>query len=178
MSKKTIPKNKTSGKDKNSQDDMFLWEFVTKDVTPLDGKKIKKQTSQSIERTLPSQRLAATASHPKSTAKAKDLDRNTETRFRKGEMKIEATLDLHGLNLAQAHKKLLQFVSVSLQHKLRKILVITGKGSAENPSKIKQSFKDWLDQAAFSNDVLKITQAQNRHGGLGAFYILLRRSRD
>lgn len=112
------------------------------------------------------------------------LDRRTEEKLRKGKMKIERRLDLHGLNKAQAHEKLNIFIEESYQRNLRCVLVITGKGKTNStsddwltPSKgiLKENVPIWLGMNPCKNFVLKFFLAQPKDGGSGALYVYLRR---
>ena len=111
-----------------------------------------------------------------------DLDHRTATRLRKGQTPIEATLDLHGLNREAAYDALMRFIIGAAARKLRCVLVITGKGAAkplaEETGILKQKTPEWLSQEPLCDLVLKVQAAKPKHGGAGAFYVLLRRQRE
>ena len=108
--------------------------------------------------------------------------------MRRGDVAIDARLDLHGLTQAEAHSRLLRFVSIAVAQKLRVLLVITGKGSRsgrdggrENNREtgvLRRNLPHWLKQSGMSANILAITPAHPRHGGSGAYYVALRRARD
>ncbi|ESQ77816.1 Smr/MutS family protein [Asticcacaulis sp. YBE204] len=87
---------------------------------------------------------------------------------------IEARLDLHGLTQIQAEQRLKSFVQQAWANDYRAVLVITGKGMAENGI-LKRNAPEWLADPALSYIVAGISQAHARHGGTGALYVALKR---
>lgn len=87
---------------------------------------------------------------------------------------IEARLDLHGLNAFAAEARLKAFVQQAYANDYRAILVITGKGMAENGI-LKRHAPEWLADPALSHIVAGISPAHARHGGTGALYVALKR---
>lgn len=107
-----------------------------------------------------------------------NIDRRTADRFRRGKLAIEAHLDLHGMYQDEAHAALNGFIHTSAAIGRRCVVVITGKGSGQNGSGIlRRQVPRWLNEPGLRQQILSISQAQIRHGGDGAIYILLRRQR-
>lgn len=114
---------------------------------------------------------------PKPTANP-GIDRRTAERLRKGAMDINRRLDLHGMTEAAAHAALDRAVATAWREGLRVLLVITGKGSVrEGGGVIRRNLPRWLAIGENAARVLRLEQAQPKHGGAGAFYVLLRRRR-
>jgi DNA-nicking Smr family endonuclease len=105
------------------------------------------------------------------------IDGGTQKRLFRGDVTIDARLDLHGFNATQAQRKLTQFLGQARLSGYRCILVITGKG-ARGEGVLRSSVPDWLKRPPLSDLVLAIAQAKPRDGGAGALYVLLRRQRD
>jgi DNA-nicking Smr family endonuclease len=111
-----------------------------------------------------------------------NLDRKAFARLKRGRSQPEARLDLHGMTLAQAEPALHRFLSSAQARGLRLVLVITGKGQGrddwgpipEAPGILKRTIPAWL---AADPSVLQVTEAHQRHGGAGAFYVTLRRAK-
>ena len=94
-------------------------------------------------------------------------------------------LDLHGFSLNEANNEVKKFILESFKIGHEKILIITGKGlrskSHKNPylseelSVLKNSVPDYIkSNQEISNKILKISRADQKDGGDGAFYILLK----
>ncbi len=110
-----------------------------------------------------------------SLPKPNGIDGQTLRRLAKGERVVEAVIDLHGMTLQAAHVALRRFVELQSGAGKRCLLVITGKGGPDRPSRLRQEVPLWLE--TWSPPVLAVTQAQPRHGGAGALYVLLQRRR-
>lgn len=112
------------------------------------------------------------------------MDQRTHAKMRKGKLRPEAKLDLHGMFAAHAHNELLSFVRRCHAEGKRLVLVITGKGSTTSdeagimPSRqgiLRHSLPHWLSSAEMRVLILQITPAHIRHGGGGAYYVYLKR---
>lgn len=113
---------------------------------------------------------------------APNVDRNTALRFKKGDMPIEATLDLHGMTQESAHVALAAFIARARAAGRRCLLVITGKGrragsGGESTGVLRANVPRWLNGSDLRPHVLAIAHARPRHGGEGALYVLLKRVR-
>lgn len=123
-----------------------------------------------------SQRLAATPPA---------MDRKTHTRLKRGKMRPEGRLDLHGMTLSEAHPELLDFILRAHAAGKRLVLVITGKGKPRDrggpiPTRtgvLRHQVPQWLRMQPLAPLVLDIAEAHVSHGGHGAFYVYLRRRR-
>jgi DNA-nicking Smr family endonuclease len=105
------------------------------------------------------------------------LDRRTADRVRKGEIPIDGRIDLHGMTQDNAHAALDRFVRQAWKDGQRMLLVITGKGNL-GEGVLRRGVPRWLASGEHAARILKVSSAQPRHGGEGAFYVLLRRQRD
>ena len=94
-------------------------------------------------------------------------------------------LDLHGLSLNEANRKVKEFVNESFNQGYKKLLIITGKGLRskvdENPyiseklSVLKYSVPEFIkNEENLNKKVMKISTADKKHGGDGAIYIFLK----
>lgn len=113
-----------------------------------------------------------------------NIDRATFERFRKGGMDIEATLDLHGLTQQQAFAETKRFILRCHNNGSRCVLVITGKGGKkktdnifESTGVLRENFQHWINSGELRPKILAFAPAIPKHGGGGAFYILLKRQR-
>ena len=107
------------------------------------------------------------------------VDKRLAERLKRGQLPVEAMLDLHGLTQEEAHRQLDGFLALSATAGRRCVLVITGKGVWRSESGIlKEMVPRWLNEAPNRGRVLAIAAAQPRHGGSGALYVLLKRRRE
>ncbi|WCR58171.1 Smr/MutS family protein [Wolbachia endosymbiont of Ctenocephalides felis wCfeJ] len=106
------------------------------------------------------------------------LDYNTKSKVDKGKYFINGRLDLHGYNMGDAYYKLIDFIVRNYQEGSRCLLIITGQGNTtDGADTIKSSLNKWLNDTKIQHMVLYCQQATKKHGGEGAFYVLLRRNR-
>lgn len=107
------------------------------------------------------------------------VDKRLAERLKRGQLPIEGTLDLHGLTQEEAHRQLDGFLALSASAGRRCVLVITGKGAWRSEAGIlREMTPRWLNEAPNRGRVLAIANAQPRHGGSGALYVLLKRRRE
>jgi len=108
------------------------------------------------------------------------FDRDVDRALSRGKRSPEATLDLHGMTLASAERALSRFLVESSEQDRRVVLVVTGKGLRLEGGRvfggrIRAEFLGWLERADNRTRVAGVRAAHPRHGGSGAFYVLLRR---
>ncbi|MBC6904301.1 DNA endonuclease SmrA [Saccharophagus sp. K07] len=94
--------------------------------------------------------------------------------LRQGKYAVDARLDLHKMNIERARREVYQFIKDCMQNDVRTALITHGKGETrEQPALLKSCVAHWLPQM---EEVLAFHSAQKQHGGVGATYILLRKS--
>ncbi len=122
---------------------------------------------------------AGPPSAPLAPGAAPGLDKRTAQRLRRGQIRIEGRIDLHGMTRPEAYRNLSDFLKSSAAAGRRCVLVITGKGMREGAGSgvLRSEFPGWLNEAALRPLILSFSPAQPRDGGGGAFYVYLRRSR-
>ena len=98
-------------------------------------------------------------------------------------------IDLHGLSLEEANKKIEILIDKYFIEGVEKIVVITGKGlrsnTINNPyvSKdlriLKNSVPDYINNnPEINNKIKSISKAEIKDGGEGAYYIFLKKFRE
>ena len=116
----------------------------------------------------------ATASRKPATADGSGVQTRTLQRLRRGRLRPEATLDLHGFTRHEAHIEVDRFLRRAHAAGRRCVLVIHGIGrGGESHGVLRQALPGWL---AAHPEVLTSAPAQPADGGAGASYILLRRA--
>lgn len=172
-------------------DERRLWFAAMQGADPLPGRKVPTVTPPVAAS--PPAELSAPAEPPLAAApprrkpltgtgegglQARDLDRRTAERFRRGRMDLDGRIDLHGMTQAQAHGALAAFVHRAWTQGRRCLLVITGKGGYSGGGVLRQAAPRWLAEPVLARMILGVEPAQPKDGGDGAFYVLIRRRRD
>lgn len=119
------------------------------------------------------------------------LDRRTRQRMARGNVDIEARLDLHGMGVEQARLRLRAFLAECRMQGMRTVLIITGKGASpfsrhtlhgydhwhapERQGRLRRLVPEWLHEPDFAHHVAGFQPAHPMHGGGGAYYVRLRR---
>ena len=181
-----------------SSEDEALWRKVVEKATPLAKNRPRAQPPAKAQREpepkpafVPQPFAVGETAQPRQAPKpaakpAPAMDRKAYTRLKRGKLKPEARIDLHGMTLAEAHPRLLKFIHSVHADGKRLVLVITGKGRTRpedegpipsRPGVLRRQVPDWLSRPPLSALVLEITPANLRHGGEGAYYVYLRRTR-
>ena len=171
-----------------------LWQRIARDVTPLPRgvvaleeaaepeeeappppppKKVKARVRAAPKAAPPSPRPPLPDHDPVTPA---GLDRRTARRLKRGQLPVEARLDLHGRTQEQAHDALRDFIQESRMARRRCVLVITGKGSVASGQGgvLRQMVPRWLNEPALRRHIVAITNAPESSGGAGALYVLLK----
>jgi DNA-nicking Smr family endonuclease len=162
---------------KLSAEEGALWRQVVASVRPLDPVEALPAEPQPLPAAQPSP--ARPAAPARQAAPGTTLDASWDRRLARGLVAPDASLDLHGHNLANAwdllDRRLEQVIGVGA----RLLLLITGKPRAAGSGRgaIRAAVGDWLAASRHAGDIAAVRAAHPRHGGAGALYIVLRRRR-
>jgi len=179
-----------------SEEERALWESVARQTKPL-GKRhrVAKPQPASPDTEAPlaakpaaSSKLLPTAKIPRAPKPAAPpaapslapLGRRERSQLSRGRKEIDARLDLHGMTQARAHRALSGFLQRAHGDGLTFVLVITGKGKMGSESErgvLRRQVPQWLNLPEFRSLVVGFEEAHIGHGGEGALYVRIRRSR-
>lgn len=174
-----------------SDEEHALWESVARQIKPL-RKKHRATSVLTAPPPVEARAVAKIAAHPKPVPAAAPqpkkpvppplmlLGRRERSQLSKGRKEIEARLDLHGMTQARAHRALSGFLHQAHGDGLTFVLVITGKGKIGTESErgvLRRQVPQWLSQPEFRTLVVGFEEAHIGHGGAGALYVRIRRSR-
>jgi DNA-nicking Smr family endonuclease len=188
-----------------TEEEQKLWRDVTKDAKPLARRRAKPAEELAMP-AAPSPAAPSPAAPPRPLPAPPPklhrvseppplgpLERRTSQKLARGQIEVEAVLDLHGHSQERAHGALLDFIARSRGRGLRCILVITGKGASpyarhtlhgstfyevpERQGVLRSAVPRWLGEAEFRLHVSGFQPAHPKHGGGGAFYLWLRKKR-
>lgn len=186
--------------------DRVIWERLKETVAPLhpvtpEGKPPSEPVAHPLakpgrtssekpdlpRRILPGLHSAALPrpDHAPSQPPSPRMDRKRFEKLRRGRLDPEARIDLHGMTAERAHGALTGFVAQAHASGLRLVLVITGKGRSTSDVMagdgaqgiLRRNVPLWLTMPPNSHRILHMAAAHRRHGGEGAFYVYLARSR-
>ena len=205
--KKETPPDPQKAK-KKSKSDVDLWRHVTEDVEPL-PRSAKNWHVEKAGETEPKARAgdakgppppipAPQRKRPKkpenvgipgaaplpppptlSHGTTAGLDKRTAERMKKGALKIEARLDLHGHTQEEARTSLEHFITAAHAQGKRQVLVITGKGGrGAHAGVLKDRVPQWLNGPPLRGHIVAFDYAAPKDGGSGALYVRLRKPRD
>jgi len=204
--KEKMPRPKSRHRRHLTDEERKLWRAVTKDAKPIarrpaetlelppeedrkDALPVRPQTLLP----LPERPAALPPRRSSEPPPLTGLDRRTSQRLARGQMEVEATLDLHGHGQEAAHRALTGFIGTARARGLRCVLVITGKGASpyarhtlhgatfyevpERQGVLRSAVPRWLNEAELRTHVSGFQPAHPKHGGGGAFYVWLRKKR-
>lgn len=178
------PRNKRKKKNTPPEDDAALWDAVIETVEPLKNRerplhesatRPRPLTSTSVYREVPPRVLSplAALSHEHQPG----LDKATAKRLRRGRVRIEGRLDLHGMTQMEARPALENFIEAAWRAGKREVLVITGKGTHPDGSfgVLRTQVPIWLNMLPNRARITAFTYAAAKDGGEGALYVRLKK---
>jgi DNA-nicking Smr family endonuclease len=179
-----------------SDEERALWESVAKQTKPLRKKpRTTKPQVASPDSKMPAAAKAVASPKPSPAVRIArapkpnpapaapplaPLGRRERSQLSRGRKDIDARLDLHGMTQTRAHHALFQFLQRAHSGGLTFVLVITGKGrmGAETERGVlRRQVPQWLSLPEFRSLVVGFEEAHIGHGGEGALYVRIRRSR-
>jgi len=175
-----------------SEEEHALWDSVVKQTKPLRKKpRLAKISAAATVKEAPVAAAAPPAKPVPSTQMPKvgkpvapplvPLGRRQRARLSRGKEEIDARLDLHGMTQVRAHRALFGFLQRAHSEGLTFVLVITGKGKVGKAEYergvLRQQVPHWLSLPEFRALVVGFEEAHIGHGGEGALYVRVRRSR-
>lgn len=98
-------------------------------------------------------------------------------KLRAGQFSPEGHLDMHGMVAPEAHEAMVHFLRAAYNKGKHTVLLIPGRGknSPEGYAVLRERIQEWLTREPFKRVVLAFCTAQNKDGGAGALYVLLRK---
>jgi len=163
------------------------WEEFKKKVTPLGKKKqlLKKNKEKIILKNLEHKEKFETDFIYIENEEKKLIEKNTLKKIKRGKLKIESKLDLHGFTIEESKEKVIDFILRNYKCKKRLLLLITGKGKRLSVSegwrgtgKLKENVPLWLKSVQLSKYILWFDIANPENGGEGALMVYLKKSKN
>jgi len=183
-----------------------LWRQVAATVTPLRGVKLPAVLAQpaalphaggaggGVVAATPSSKKKMPTPNPARIREGDltrhGLDASWERKLAKAQVAPDLTIDLHGLGLDAAYTRLGAALTQAMAMQARLLLVIAGKsrphgdhgiddhaGRGNRRGAIRAKLLDWLAASPHASRIAAVRPAAQRHGGAGAVYVVLRKSR-
>ncbi|HVZ54474.1 MAG TPA: Smr/MutS family protein [Pseudolabrys sp.] len=175
-----------------TSDERVLWSAVTQSIAPLRGsspppeEESPEPPGEPIAPARPAPRAKTPQKMPTVQAPKPappplaPLDRRMKKRVARGREPIDGRIDLHGLTQAEAHAALLRFLRAASGRDARLVLVITGKGRDSDGGRgvLRRQVPQWLGLPEFRALVVGFEDAHIAHGGEGALYVRVRRTKS
>ncbi|WP_322597076.1 Smr/MutS family protein [Sphingomicrobium arenosum] len=118
---------------------------------------------------------------PTRTHQQATLDGVWDKRLRQGKSTPDRVIDLHGHSLDGAWHRIDRGIEAAVAAGDRLVLLITGHAPKGEPpiarGKIRAAVEGWLSASRHADAIAAVRPAAPRHGGRGALYLVLRRSR-
>lgn len=162
-----------------------LWKQVARTVRPARGRKLPEDEAEApvaVEAVADKKKTAAgvkaaarTPAKPRTPGPLEDI--SNQRKVRRGQTQVDARLDLHGHTQDTALRELTTFLLLEREAGSRCVLVITGKGRL-GTGVLRSRFLDWIDGAELRPLIAGYSRAHARHGGDGAFYLMLKARRS
>ncbi len=166
-------------------DEARLFETAMRQVKPLAGRGGEAPDETGAKPAPKTKRPGPAAPPPPSKrtpmpelrpGRAADLDARTMERLRRGRVRPEARLDLHGMTQDEAHRAVAGFIAASRSAGRRCVILITGRGRAKLGGGIlREQTPRWLNLQPTRGNILGFAEAQPKDGGAGALYVLLKK---
>jgi DNA-nicking Smr family endonuclease len=179
-----------------------LWSFVARSVKPVKRGAIKADMSmeelldapEKVDKSQPIEVKSIDLVQPEKNGQKiirpqmpplAPIERNLRRKLNRGKVNIDAKLDLHGMRQDEAYNTLISFVTRAAQHEKQLVLIVTGKGERKltynnefsETGVLRRMVPIWLSDPNLRNSVIGFEEAAIGHGGSGALYVRLRRSK-
>ena len=178
-------------------DEAALWARVMANVRPIEPGRLPAVVASAATSAVPVKpskptKMAVGAPSvpvPKPVTKSRTavgvtLDGGWDRKLSRGVVEPDCTIDLHGHTLDTAYRLLDGALAQAIAAGDRVILLVTGRPprtGSERPhgrGAIRAAVGDWLNGSRHSGAIAAVRGAHPRHGGAGALYIVLRRSKS
>lgn len=182
-----------------SKEESDLWRRATRDVRPIERAPVPGPPGPKLGETSREAMFPVRAGKPGAEPKARPHaqrkpgpgsvfaagDPALDRRVRRGRLRPERAIDLHGMTQVAARVALTSFLEKAQADRCRCVLVVTGKGAPRaetalfdaRPPRgiIRRRFIEWLDEEPLRSIIARAAPAAPKDGGAGAFYVFLKR---
>ncbi|WP_346343920.1 Smr/MutS family protein [Gluconobacter albidus] len=169
------------------EEEATLWRMVVRDISPLRSPHSPRRVGlvTKVEPPAPAAKLPRSlpvvtgrsfvpvqSAKPKSRpaelsvgVRAPGLDDTSWKRLSRGQMKVDARLDLHGYVVQEAFERLYDFMQRARVRNWRCVEVVTGLGSGETSGVIRRELPLWLQRGDLRSMVLAVVHPHAANHG-------------
>lgn len=169
-----------------SEADRALWRAYAAEIVPLPGRALPPEPVPAMPAAEPAPKPARAVPAAAPTvrwtppdvavnAPPSGLDDRRWRDLRRGKIKPERTIDLHGRRAQEAHAAVHAFLADAYAEGLRCVAVITGRGSSTEGGVLRRELPHWLNAPDLRRIILGA--AHPHRANTGAVHLLLRRRR-
>lgn len=185
-----------------SDEERAAWARLAQSITPMTGRRVpevvennegkialppKAPVKPAPSRSAPLPRPAPYVSPPPppvGRAFNSQLDGHWNRKLKSGQIAPDYTLDLHGHTLDGAYVRIISGIDQARSMGARVVLIIAGRERPVDPADrqhkrgaIRAKLLDWLAASHHADAIAAVRRAHIRHGGEGALYLVLKRTR-
>jgi DNA-nicking Smr family endonuclease len=167
-----------------TEEEKALWAAVARTIRPLPGRSPPQAPpSPSVTITPPPRPVAPPPAPPSRLpppeigvgVQPPGLDAKRWRELRRGGLKPQRKLDLHGMTAARAHEAVRGFLLSAQAEGARVVCIVTGKGSTPEGGVLRRELPHWLNAPELRG--LLLGAAHPHKSNAGAVHLLLRRQR-
>lgn len=185
-----------------SDEEQAAWARLAQSITPMTGRRVpevvennegkialppKAPVKPAPSRSAPLPRPAPHVSPPPPPVRRafnSQLDGHWNRKLKSGQIAPDYTLDLHGHTLDGAYARIISGIDQARSMGARVVLIIAGRERPVDPADrqhkrgaIRAKLLDWLAASHHADAIAAVRRAHIRHGGEGALYLVLKRTR-
>ncbi|MEM6908524.1 MAG: Smr/MutS family protein [Pseudomonadota bacterium] len=174
------------------------WARLAQSVTPLSGRTVpssapqtapdrparKEAAKRPARASVKVRKVPAAPPAPALSPEQAGLDGHWERKLKAGRITPDLTLDLHGHSLDTAYARITSSLDQARAMGARVVLVIAGRERPVDPADraskrgaIRAKLLDWLAAGPHADAIAAVRRAHRSHGGDGAVYLVLKRTR-
>ncbi|MBR0649768.1 Smr/MutS family protein [Roseomonas terrae] len=169
-----------------SEADRALWRAFAAEIVPLPGRELPPEVAAPVAAPPALPAAASLAPSPPSprwtpppdiavNAPPAGLDDRRWRDLRRGRIRPERTIDLHGRRAQEAHAAVHAFLAEAYADGVRCVSVITGRGSTTEGGVLRRELPHWLNAPDLRRIILGA--AHPHRANTGSVHLLLRRRR-
>ena len=158
--------------DEKKKSDSDAWAETLKDVRPL--KKASTIKAKTPRPRGPRREQLSRRSNTPPPKSQSPFDPKLYKQISTGKALIDESIDLHGYTEERAFMRLINAIEAAWARGARRLLIITGKGRGGTGA-IHDALPKWLSSPRLTPFVSTFDYSHPRHGGDGAFYVILRK---